>query len=119
MKFVDKDSHYGVIYFLKSKSQAFSAFKNYIAYAECETTRNLKIIQSNNGGEYTSQEWNDYCLQSGIVHSLGPPHSPQLYGIPERFSRTLLDKILPSLFTQIFLFVSGWLGLSMVFGLTT
>lgn len=98
MLFIDEHSHYGVPYFLKSKSQAFSAFKHYVAYAEHETARKLKVIRSENGGEYTSQEWDNYCLQSGIVHSMGPPHSPQLNGIVERFNWTLLNKILPSLF---------------------
>lgn len=51
-----------------------------------------------NGGEYTSTTWDDYCKQAGISHPKGPPHSPQLNGKAERFNRTILDKILPSLF---------------------
>lgn len=34
----------------------------------------------------------------GITHSMGPPHSPQLNGKAERFNRTILDRILPTLF---------------------
>ena len=97
MLFIDEHSHYGVPYFLKSKSQAFSAFKHYVAYAEHETARKLKVIRSENGGEYTSHEWLSYCQENGIKHSMGPPHSPQLNGVAERYNRTILDRILPSL----------------------
>lgn len=37
-------------------------------------------------------------MENGINHSMGPPHSPQLNGMAERFNRTLLDCILPFLF---------------------
>lgn len=97
MSFLDEHTHFGVIYFLKSKDQAFSAFKHYVAYAERVTGNKLKNIRTDNGGEYTSREWKDYCSVTGIRQSQGPPHSPQLHGVAERFNCTLLDKILPSL----------------------
>lgn len=62
-----------------------------------ETQEKLKCIRTDNDGEYTSREWKTFCDETGIRHSTGPPHSPQLNGIAERYNRTLLDRILPSL----------------------
>lgn len=96
--FLDENTHFGVIYFLKTKDQAFSAFKHYVAYAERETEKKIKTIHTDNGGEYTSHTWREYFSKMGIKLSQGPPHSPQLHGVAERFNQTLLDKMLPSLF---------------------
>lgn len=98
MTFVDEFSHYAVIYFIRNKIQAFSCFKHSVNHAERETERKVKKIRSHNALEYTSSEWEDYCSNYGIAHSMGPPHSPQLNGIVDRYNRTLLDRILPNLF---------------------
>lgn len=92
MTFLDERTHYAVIYFLKSKDQAFSSFKHYVAFAERDTNKKMKKVRTENGGEYTLNEWDTFCLNSGITHS------PQLHGTAERFNRTLLDKILPLIF---------------------
>lgn len=42
MTFLDKKTHFAVIYFLKSKDQAISSFKHYGAFAERSTNKKLK-----------------------------------------------------------------------------
>lgn len=98
MSFIDEYSHYSTIYFLKSKSSVFEHFKKFVAMSEKETGCKLKCIRSDNGGEYATHAWDAWCDERGIKHSMGPPYSPQLNGIAERFNRTLLDRVLPSLF---------------------
>lgn len=98
MTSLDEHTHFVIIYSLQSKDQALSVFKPYVAYAESETKSKLKSILTDNAGEYTSQEWLDYCSVTGIKHSKGSPHSSQLNGVAERYNRTLLTKMLPSLF---------------------
>ena len=98
MTFIDEFSHYATIYFMKSKKDSFSNFQKYVVKAENETQEKLRCVRSNNGGEYTSGVWEKFCEEKGIEHSMGPPHSPQLNGVAERFNRTLLDRILPNLF---------------------
>lgn len=97
MTFVDEFTHRAVVYFLKYKHEAFKCFKHYVNYAERETQEQLKCIHTDNGGEYSSNEWKALCEETGIKHSMGPPHSPQLNGVAESYNRTLLDRILPSL----------------------
>lgn len=68
MTFLDEFTHRGVIYFLKSKHEAFSCFKHHVSYAERETQKKVKCIRSDYGGEYTSNEWLFYCNEKGIKH---------------------------------------------------
>lgn len=98
MTFLDEHTNYGVIYFLKLKSQSFECFKHYVSWAERHTNLRLRKVRTDNGGEYTCEKWSMYCRDSGIEHSMGPPHSPQLNGKAERFNRTILDRLLPTLF---------------------
>lgn len=97
MTFLDEYTNYGVIYFLKLKSQALSCFKHYVRWAERQTKISLRKIRTDNGGEYTSQDWQAFCDENGISHSMGPSHSPQMHGKAERYNRTILDRILPTL----------------------
>lgn len=52
--FIDEATHFAVVYFLKSKDQAFKSFKHYVAYAERKTGLEVRRLRSDNGGEYTS-----------------------------------------------------------------
>lgn len=97
MTFVDELSHLGIVHFLKHKSEAFTCFKHYANYVERQTEGKPKSIRTDNGGEYTSKDWSTYCKALGIRHVMGPPHSPQLNGVAERYNRTLLNQILPLL----------------------
>lgn len=78
MKFVEEYTHLGMVYFLKCKSKAFSCFKHYVSYFERQTGDKLRIIRTDNGGEYTSGEWGRYCADLGIEHVMGPPPTLQL-----------------------------------------
>ena len=47
--------------------------------------------RSDNGGEYVSNEWQNFCTVHGIRHEFNVPHNPQQNGVPERKNGTLLD----------------------------
>lgn len=97
MTFLDEYTNYGVIYFLKSKSQALSGFKHFVHWAGRQTKTSLQKVRTDNGGEYTGRDWQAFCDESGISHWMEPPYSPQLHGKAERYNRTILDRILPTL----------------------
>jgi hypothetical protein len=46
------------IYFMKTKDEVFSRFQEFKALVENQTGRKIKVLRSDNGGEYTSK-----CLQ--------------------------------------------------------
>ena len=91
--FIDDASRKVWVYLLKTKGQVFQTFKQFHAMVERETGRALKSIRSNNGGEYTSNEFRDYCSTHGIRHEKIIPGTPQHNGVAERMKCTILEKV--------------------------
>jgi transposase InsO family protein len=79
------------VYFLKSKYDEFVEFVKFKAVVELETGNKLKILRSNNGGEYTSRQFKACLVKEGIKHQLTVPYTPQQNGVSERRNRTLLE----------------------------
>ena len=75
--FIDDLSRKTWIYFLKEKSEVFSKFKEYKALVENQTDRKIKILWSDNGGEFTSEEFKELCKYSRIKRDLSTPYNPQ------------------------------------------
>ena len=82
---------------MKSKGETLVKFKEYVALMENATgnkiqeLRTVKRIRSDNGGEYTSKAFEEYCKGKGIKHEFTIPYSPQQNGVSERMNRTILD----------------------------
>ena len=53
VSFIDDFSRKTWIYFLKSKDEVFSKFKEFKALIENHTEKNIKIFRSDNGREFT------------------------------------------------------------------
>jgi transposase InsO family protein len=75
--FIDDHSRKTWIYFLKTKSEVFKRFQEFKALVENQTGRKIKVLRSDNGGEYTSTEFADFCTQQGIRRQLTVPYNPQ------------------------------------------
>jgi transposase InsO family protein len=54
------------VYLLKSKDEVFSKFKEFKALIENLSETKIKILRSDNGGEYTSKEFVNFCIDVGI-----------------------------------------------------
>jgi hypothetical protein len=66
VSFIDDYSHKTWVYFLKSKEEVFSKFKEFKALIENLSERKIKILWSDNGGEYTSKKFVNFCKDVGI-----------------------------------------------------
>ena len=60
---------------------------------EKSTGRRVKCLRTDNGGEYTSLEFQSYLKKEGIVHELTVPRTPQQNGVAERLNRTLMEAV--------------------------
>ena len=78
---------------MKHKSEAFDKFKEYQSMIEKQTGKSIKILRSDQGGEYLSNEFLDHLKAKGIISEWIPPYTPQLNGVAERRNRTLLDMV--------------------------
>ena len=66
--FIDYHSKKTWIYFLKSKKseEVLQRFQEFKALVENKIGRKIQALRSNNGGEYTSKEFDGYCRHEGI-----------------------------------------------------
>lgn len=76
---------------MKVKSEVFTLFKNFKTRVELETGHKIKTLRTDNGGEYTSNEFTQFLNQQGIAHQLTAPYTPQQKGVSERKNRTVMD----------------------------
>ena len=92
MSFTDDYSRETKVRFLKLKSEAFAAFKDYDAQlARQHPDAKIRTLRSDRGGEYLSAEFSAYLKERGIVRQLTVHDSPQQNGVAERLNRTLVE----------------------------
>ena len=89
--FVDDFSRYCWVYFLKHKSEVAEIFIRFKTAVERETECKLKMLRSDNGGEFTSRMLEEFLTKEGIKHQLTVPYTPQHNGVSERRNRTLVE----------------------------
>ena len=51
----------------------------------------MKCLRSNNGGEFTSKEFNHYCEEHGIKRQFLASRKPQQNGVAERKNKIVLE----------------------------
>lgn len=90
--FIDDCSRKTYIYFLRTKDEVFEKFKCFKALAENETGKKIKVLRSDNGGEYVNFAFQKYLESSGIAHQTTVPYCSQQNGVAERANRTIMDK---------------------------
>ncbi|GJS12355.1 putative RNA-directed DNA polymerase [Tanacetum coccineum] len=90
--FIDDSSRKVWVYFLKNKSEVFNTFKKWKAAVENETNLRVKCLKSDNGGEYSSRDFIEYCAENGIRMLKTVPETPQQNGVAERMNRTLNER---------------------------
>ncbi|KAJ9561022.1 hypothetical protein OSB04_006182 [Centaurea solstitialis] len=91
--FCDDFNRFLYVYLLHSKDEAFKAFKLYKAEVENQKEKRIKILRSDRGGEYFSNEFDTFCEENGIKHERTSPFTPQQNGLAERKNRTLVEMV--------------------------
>jgi transposase InsO family protein len=89
--FIDDYSQKTWIYFLKEKMKSSTKFQEFKDLVENLSERKIKVLRSNNGGEYTSNEFKDFCREEGIKRELKTPYNPQQNGVVERKNKSIVE----------------------------
>jgi hypothetical protein len=79
------------VYLIKTKDEVFNVFKKFKVLVEKQAERAIKILRTDGGGEYTSQDFRDFCTTMGITHEVTAPYTPHHNGLCERRNRTIMD----------------------------
>ncbi|KAH9733855.1 hypothetical protein KPL71_017172 [Citrus sinensis] len=90
--FIDDYSRRVWFYVLKHKSEAFEKFKEWTALMETQTEKRLKRLRTDNGLEFCSSDFENFCKSKGIARHRTVRHTPQQNGLIERMNRTLIEK---------------------------
>ncbi|KAK5666830.1 hypothetical protein QVD99_8733 [Batrachochytrium dendrobatidis] len=90
---VDDYSRYSHLYPIAHKSATLSVLKDHITLVENTTDTKIRNIRSDNGGEFTSNEFKAYLASKGIGHQLTAPYNPQQNGVAERKNRAIVNAV--------------------------
>jgi hypothetical protein len=91
VEFIDDQSRWCEVRFLKSKTEVVERTFEVINLMENQKGRTVKCIQSDNGTEYINNDFEKLLKKRGITRRLTVPYNPEQNGISERKNRTLLD----------------------------
>ena len=89
--FIDDFTRMCWIFFMKHKSEVAQIFWKFKIHVENESCCKIQTIRSDNGKQYTSATFNQFCEESRIHHQLTAPYTPQQNGVSERRNRYILE----------------------------
>ena len=78
----------------------FEKFNEFKALIENLSDKRIKTLRSDNGGEYTSKEFEAFCKDAGIKRELTTPYNPQQNGVVERKNRTIMESVKTMIYDQ-------------------
>lgn len=82
--FTDDFSGWKTVYFLKHKSETLEQLKILINLLRDETGNFVKVLRTDNGGEFCSQQMQKFLSKKEIRHETTTPHTPQQNGVAGR-----------------------------------
>lgn len=90
--FIDDYSHFTSVYMMSNKSETLDKFKEFKSMAENLHGTKIANLRCDNGGEYSSNGFKDFCKKSGILIQYTNAYTPEQNGKSERMNRTLIEK---------------------------
>ena len=82
--FIDDYSKRTWIFFMKTKDDFLNRLREFITLVEIQTRKKIMVLRLDNGGEYTSSGFRDFCKEVGIKSELTVFFNQQENGIAER-----------------------------------
>ena len=89
VNFVDEYSSMLFVYFIHSKDETHVALKNFIS--DVSPIGQTKELHTDNGGEYTGEQFEEVLRNNGIKHTTTSPYSSYQNGKSECNWRSLMD----------------------------
>jgi transposase InsO family protein len=91
MLFIDDYTRMTWVTFIKNKSEAFDKFKEFKALVENETEMKIKCLRSYNGGEFTSNDFVEFCEAHRIKRQYAATRTSQQNEVVERKNRQVQE----------------------------
>ncbi|GBN71268.1 Retrovirus-related Pol polyprotein from transposon TNT 1-94 [Araneus ventricosus] len=81
------------VFTLKSKSEVFSIFKEYLSRVQRELGKKLKSVRTDNGMEFCHKDFETFLKDLGNKIERASFYTPELNGIAERFNRSSMEAV--------------------------
>lgn len=93
LSIIDDYSRMTWVFIMKHKSEVFGKFKEWKVLIENQVGKKIKRLRTDNGLEFCSNEFDQFCKDEGIARHQTVRHTPQQNGVAERMNRTLLERV--------------------------
>jgi len=90
LSILDDYTRYGWVFFMNSKAEVFNIFRKWYKKVTNIFNKNIKYIRTDNGTEFTNNNFRKFCEENGIEQQFSIPYNPQQNGRAERFQETLI-----------------------------
>ena len=91
VSFTDDYMRWTTVYCIGQKLEVFQRYKEYEALLKTQHGNQIKLLQSDRGGEFLSNEFTNHLKKNGTLGSLTVHNTPKENGVAERLNRMLLE----------------------------
>lgn len=81
------------VFILKSKDEVFAKFKEWKVLVETQTSKKVKKLRTNNGLEFCSDEFNQFCKRNETERHRTIKGTPQQNGLAKRMNQTIMERV--------------------------
>ncbi|KAG5869575.1 hypothetical protein JTB14_023413 [Gonioctena quinquepunctata] len=87
----DDCTNYRSVYFVRHKSAVFSKFLEFQSSIERQRENKMKVLRTDNGGDYVNQYFKSHLKKFGIIHETSALNTAGQNGRAERDIRTITE----------------------------
>ena len=91
--FTDNYLHFTKLTPLRTKDQMLDAYTSFASWAHTQHSVQVKRLQSDRGGEYTSDAFSKFLAREGTERCLTTHNTPQHNGVAESLNRHLMERV--------------------------
>ena len=88
-KITDEYTKWTAVYLLTNKNQALKSLELFVGSMVIPFGGRIVRWRADKGGEYTGDEFRQYCLEKGIIQEFAATNTPQQSGVSDRVGRPL------------------------------
>ncbi|MCO5591598.1 hypothetical protein L7F22_045587 [Adiantum nelumboides] len=91
--FIDDYSCRVWVYFLKHKDEVLKVFKTSLQLVKNQSGQKLRCLKIDNGGDYVSKAFQDFCEAKGIKREQPAPYNTSQNGVAKCMNSTIQEKV--------------------------
>jgi transposase InsO family protein len=91
--FIDGCSSHTRVFLMWAKDETFDSYKTYKAWLKTQYDILIKMLHTDQGGEYMSNAFSEHLRKAGTIRRLTVHNTPEYNGVAERFNHTAIEKV--------------------------